>query len=475
MKNLRFLFFGMAAIAIFGSGCVTYKDQIKSVSAARPSQATNGITSEAAALGKQAAKKDKTKDSVVWHLEAGAAYRAAGDYTNSNMHLQAAADKMDDYEQQAKVKAAHEAAAIMSNQQNLSYEGKSYDKIMAHTYLALNYLTLGEIDKARPEIIRAYQCQQDAVDDNARRIEKAKDEADKDKNKQVIQKSQTNTNFVATTSGLTKDLDGFKFYADYVNPFTVYLDGIYYLYAGSGDSDLEHAKKSLERVAGVCSDNKFIQADLETVTNALAGTPSSPCTYIIFETGKAASLDQVRIDIPIIVAKVSYVGAAFPKLAFHNDFAQTLAVKAGDLQETTEPLASMDSIIALDYKNELPVIITKTLISTVAKATAGYAINEAASGNNNQSEGSEIASLFVRLGTAIYQAAVNIADTRSWTELPKEFEIARIPTPADRKLTLSAGADAPVDVNLVDGTINVVYVKSVTANSPLSVSQFKLK
>ena len=70
---------------------------------------------------------------------------------------------------------------------------------------------------------------------------------------------------------------------------------------------------------------------------------------------------------------------------------------------------------------------------------------------------------------------INIADTRSWTTLPKEFQVARIPTPADRKLVLATPGAAPVDVTVADGIVNVVYVKSVVASSPLLVSQFKLK
>ena len=180
-------------------------------------------------------------------------------------------------------------------------------------------------------------------------------------------------------------------------------------------------------------------------------------------------MDQIRIDIPIIVVNVSYVGAAFPKLVFHRDHVPELVVKAGDVQAATAPLASMDSIVALDFKNELPVIVTKTLVSTITKAVAAYAVNEAASHQN------EVLGLFSRIGTAVTQAAVNIADTRCWSTLPKEFQVACVPTPADRKLTLSVPGGAPVDVNLLDGAINVVYAKSIAIGSPLLVNQFKLK
>lgn len=464
MTNLRFALIGMGAAALLGAGCSTYKDQAKSMTSAWH---TGQAAMAAKEFGDKADKAGKG-DAIVWHLEAAAAYRAAGDYTNSNRHFDAAAGLIDDYEQQAKVKVGHEAGAIMSNQQNLPYEGRAYDKIMLHTYRALNYLALGDTEKARPEIIHAYQCQQDAVDENARRIEKAKEAEEKAKEKEQIDKAKADPKFTTAMDGINKDLEGFKFYADYVNPFTVYLDGLYFLYDGSGGSDLERSVKSLNRVIEVCGQNKFVSLDLEAATNAIAGQTPPACTYVLFETGQAASLDQIRVDIPIIVSKVSYVGAAFPKLVLHDDYVRQLSIKAGDLSETTAPLASMDSIVALDFKNEFPAIVSKTLVSTIAKAVAAYAVNEAAS------QQSSLAGLIAKVGTAVTQAAMNIADTRSWTTLPKEFQVARVPTPADRKLTLSTGG-LPTEVNLLDGTVNVVYAKSITGASPLLVSQFKLK
>jgi hypothetical protein len=454
------------AVLLAGSGCVTYKDQAKSITGA---WAGGQPALAAREFGQKADKKDGGKDAVIWHLEAGAAYRAAGDYTNSNRHLEAAQALIEEYEEQAKVKIGTEAAALLSNQQNLPYEGRSYDKIMLHTYKALNYLAIGEVEKARPEIIRAYQRQQDAVYENARRIEKAMEAEAQSKHKDMVEKAKADPTFAAQLESVTKDLEGFRFYADYVNPFTVYLDGLYFLYAGVGGSDLERAVKSFNRVIEVAGDNKFVQADLQAAKDALAGQSPGPCTYVIFETGRAASLDQIRIDVPIIVTSVSYVGVAFPKLVVHSGEATALQVKAGDVQETTAPLASMDAIIALDFKNEFPVIVTKTIISAVAKAAASYAVNEAAR------QHSELAGLFSRITTAAAQAAVNIADTRSWTTLPKEFQVARVPTPPDRKLTLTTGSGPEVDVDLIDGNVNVVYVKSITATSPLLVSQFKLQ
>ena len=248
MRSIHCALISTVATVLFGAGCATYKHQAEGMNSA---WAAGNPAVAAREFGARADQQDQTKDSVVWHLEAGAAYRAAGDYTNSNRHFDAAAVRIDDYERKAKVKVGNEAGAIMSNQQNLPYEGKSFDKIMLHTYEALNYLTLGDAEKARPEIIRAYQCQQDAVDENARRIEKARETEAQSKDKDKIAKAKTDPKFSAELGGVTKDLEGFKFYANYVNPFTVYLDGLFFLHAGSGGSDLERANKSLKRVIEV--------------------------------------------------------------------------------------------------------------------------------------------------------------------------------------------------------------------------------
>lgn len=453
-------------LCLVGTGCKTYRDQASGMRAAW----AQGRYAEAAEQFEQKAnKKDDGKDGVIWHLEAATALRALGNYEQSNLHFDEAAQQIDEYEQKAKVSVSSEVGATMSNQQNLPYKGRPYDKIMLHTYKALNYLAMGEIDKARPEIIRAYQRQQDAVAENARRIEKAREEEQQSEQREQIERAKDDPEFNSKLKEATGNLEGFKVYADYVNPFTVFMDGIYFLHAGAGSSDRERANKSLTRVIEVTGENSSIRADLEALSDPMKFNPNEPLTYVIFETGQAATRDQIRIDVPIIIADVSYVGAAFPKLEFHDNYLPGLSVNADGVQGNTEAVASMDSIIALDFKNEWPVILTKTLIATVAKGAASYGVNTAAR------QQSDIGGLIARIGTAVYQAAVNIADTRAWSTLPKEFQVARIATPESRALTLSGAYGQQTDVTLLDGTVNVVYVRSVNTASPLLVSQFTLK
>jgi uncharacterized protein len=450
-------------VSLLGSGCQTYTSQAKTM---HGNWVAGQVVAAATAFGKEAESCDDNKDAIVWNLEAALSQRVAGNIPDSNRYFDKAVQRIDVYEQQAKTKVGREALALMSNQQNMPYEGRAYDKIMLHTYQALNYLTQGEVDKARPEIIRAYQYQQDAVEENARRIERVQEEEQANQDRDKMENAKADPKFRSDLAGVTNNIEGFQCYADYVNPFTVYLDGLYFLHAGSGGSDLERARKSFQRVQEVAGSNKFVQADLQAAAN---GIPSTKCTYVIFETGQAASLDQVRIDVPIIITKVSYVGVAFPKLTFHNNYAPELLVSAGGVQERTLPVASMDAVIAREFQNEWPVILTKAIASAVAKGVAAYAANAAAE------KQSEVLGWASKVATAAIQAALNVADTRSWTTLPKEYQVACVPTPDERMITLSVAGAAPVVVTLGDGTVNVVCVRSMTNGGPLFVSQGKLK
>jgi uncharacterized protein len=472
--RFQFLVLGMAFMALVGgSGCTTYSHK----SAPASSQWTSGRVAEAAAsFTAEAERRQGGKDGVVWDLEAGAAERATGRYPESNRHLHRAASAIDQYEAEAKFKVSSETLALMSNQQNLPYRGQTCDKIMLHTYTGLNYLALGQPERARPEIIRAYQRQQDAVAENQKRIEQAKSQqaatnsSPKEKaTARSVAQARQDPRLNTQLGAITRELEGFRFYADYVNPFTVYLDGLYFLHQGSGGSDLERAVKSLRRVAEVTRDNKHVQADLKTLEEALQGKRPAGLTYVIFETGRAPSREQVRIDIPILFVNVSYVGAAFPKLVMHPDFVPGLEVRAGPQVERTALVADMDAVVALEFKNDWPGILTRTLVSTTAKAAATYFINDA----GNQVD--PAVGLLFQIGTAIGGLAMNVADTRCWTTLPKQFQVARVTTPADRKLTLNAPGFPPVEVALEPASVNVVYVKSIATGSALLVSQFKLK
>jgi hypothetical protein len=459
---------GVVLCALVLTGCQTYNQQNKF---GAPYKAGDIARAEIE-VSKQAKRRQGGKDAIVWRLEEATILRTGGKLEASTKAFQVAEDRIADYENEAKVKVANEAGALLSNQANLPYRGRAYDKIMLNTYQALNYMEQGQIDPARVELIRALQCQQDAVADNAKQIEKAQAEvaAQKKEDRQRIEKAQQDEKFKAALDQGYADMNQMKVYADYVNPFTVYLDGLFFMATATGYSDLDRARKSFERATAYAEENPTVKADLETVTDMINGKPLAPVTYVIFETGSAPHRENLRIDIPIVVTSVSYVGAAFPKLKYDNDYLNRLNVCAAGQSQATATICSMDSVVTSDFKREWPTILAKTITSTVVKAAAATAVNEAA---RRQSSEAWLAS---KLVTAAAQAAVNISDCRTWTTLPKEFQVCRIPTPADRKLEISGVSGGQRNtVTIADGVVNVVYVKSVSASTPWRVTQMRLK
>ncbi|HXC36748.1 MAG TPA: hypothetical protein VNV43_12785 [Candidatus Acidoferrales bacterium] len=473
----------VVVLALLATGCQTYQHKNKVVFYWRAGDLDRAATE----AEKEADRNAGDKDAIIWRLEEGAVLRGGGRFQDSNNAFDLAQDKMDDYARKAKVSVSREAGALLSNQANLPYEGRAYDGIMLNTYEALNYLELGEPDRARPELIRAYQRQQDAVQDNQRRIEKTQKEAAESKDKAAIDRSEQDPTFQAAIQKSIPAINDASAYADYVNPFTVYLDGLFFLADATGSSDLERAHKSFERVLDFDGPNDYIHRSLALVNDRINGKPLSPTTFVIFETGCAPVRDQIRIDLPVFAANVYYVGAAFPVLRVRDNFQPSLTVVANGVSYPTRAIASMDSIIVCDFKNELPAIITKTVASTITKAAASIAVDQAANNQNG------IAGLLVSVATTAYQISVNIADTRTWTTLPKEFQICCFPTPPDHKVEVCTPTGARTVISLsqptgtsspsagqsgafsADNCLNVVYVKSISVGTPLRITEFIMK
>lgn len=457
------------------TGCASYKDETEAIRQVW----LLGDDAEAARLADSAAgNKDNSVDAVVYLLEEGSAWRAAENYPASNAAFDEAEARMKAFDNEAVFQVGEAITANFTNLTFIPYTGFAYDRIMLHVYKALNEMALNDLERARVELNRSLEAQREAVRINAERIEAAEAAARAAAEKSREDGKVYNPLKAERDPGLQENLrqtydylSRYRAYADYVNPFAVYLDGLFFMAQSTGPSDLERARKSFERVKGMANATDYIETDLATVARLQAGGQLEATTYVIFETGVAPSREEVRIDIPLFVVsrEVPYVGVAFPKLVFHGNYLPRLTVQGGGKGYATEQVCSMDSVVAQEFENELPIIITRTLISAGSKALAQYALYEA-------TKDSGTLGTFIIIAGTIYQAAMNQADLRTWITLPKQFQIARLPTPEDRHLALlPEGGGGKLEVDLVPGLINVVYVKSNSAYDPPDVSQFVLK
>jgi len=430
-----------------------------------------------AKIAAYARKQQVGNNRVIAHLELGNILRGCQDYAASNEAYLVADQAVEEFDGQPEFQISKEGLAALSNLNALPYRGFNYDRIMLSTYRALNYLQLGDLAAARVELRRAYERQRDAVARNAKRIEKMQAavqevEASPDAAQQTVYdtgKAQQDEKFKASIESQYGDLDGFAAYADYVNPFGELVQGLYFAAAGVDGNDHERARVSLRRLKGMVPENPYVGQDLDLAEQVAEGKPYPPMTYVIFATGTAPKRGQIRIDIPLfLLTKVDYVGVNFPRLIMNGDYLASLGVEAGGQSLQTVVVTDMDGVIAREFKNELPIVITKTLISAGTKALIAYGLKDATKDKG-------LAGIATRIGTTAYQALANQADLRTWATLPKQFQYARLPNPADGKLVISASGQAPVSCTVDPAAVNVIWVRSINAQSPLITSQFILK
>ena len=163
---------------------------------------------------------------------------------------------------------------------------------------------------------------------------------------------------------------------------------------------------------------------------------------------------------------VPYVGAAFPRLVYNENYLSCLEVNVGDSVFQTERICNMDSVVKTEFYNELPIVITKTLVAAGTKALAAYAISEASDGN-----------IFVQIATSAYQLAMNNADLRTWRSLPREFQYCRFSTPENGEITIrNSVSGESQSISLETNNVNVVYVRATGSGpAPMSVHQFTMR
>lgn len=435
-------------------------------------------------------------DALVWSLDRASALRAAGDSAAATAAFERAAELVAEWDEKPETLLSREALAALTNPASLPYRGRGSDIIMLHTYRALCFLENGNADAARTALNAAYEAQREAVEKNAAAIERARKEAKIGgaNSENLIRESGLDSALAAQE----KDLKEVRALADYVNPFTTWLHGVFFLHAGTDASDSERARVSLSRVAKMYPKNSDIREDLKLAECAArAGTP---LTYVVFESGIAPTIGETRVDtmLPIPSGRGCFapvpVSIALPKLVLSSErrywgFFPVVsgAYAVGDAAPESVPALSvegvpaneicdMNSVVRTDFDNAFPAVLTRSIATAFFKSASSAVLNSVGTeyARRDGGAGAAIVSLATVVGTSIYTYASTAADVRCWQTLPQNFSLVRLPTPESRRVVVRVGARSR-EVALVPGKINLVLVKSTGETGPLVVRQSVLK
>ena len=447
------------------TGCSTLSNYRLQTSSFYNDYRTGLVSNAALTASSLANKKAESADALVWRLEEGSLLRADGKFQESNRAFSQAEEIIDDYDSRATISArgtGSHLASLVTNLKAIPYKGTAYDRIMLNTYKALNYMALGEFDGARVELLRAYERQKEALERYRRELEIAEEEAKS--NNVDIGRITSDPRFKQQFDSTYSGYSSFSAYADYVNPLTVYLDGLLFFATASGSSDYERARKDFERVKGMIGNDPFVNADLSMVEKAINGEPIQPAVYVVFENGLAPARGEARLDIPVPTKEVTYIGAAFPTLNFQGTAIENLTITDDQGRiARTRLLSDMDTIVANEFSHNLDAIIIRTIMATVVKATAQYQLQK-----NFGSLG--------QIGGALYSIVTTQADLRSWISLPKQFQFARFPRPNSSHIYLTTSdATVPTKVDIPKSEITLIYAKAVEGPALSYVHSIKLR
>ena len=392
-------------------------------------------------------------DEVIWLLEEAKVLRDLQRYEQSSETFERALNLIEGFLLMGPdVSVTEELTGILGSQVLRDYKGSFADAILATTLLALNDLAIGNAQNARAAAQQSYEWQKEAkiyFEEELARADELAQEEELDR-EAILATSEIQAE-LAAADGLARNG-----HADFLNPLASFVEAIANFAA---QTTADRGVIALEAVAEMVPGNSHVR-------DLLDGTipPADNTVYIIYERGMAPAREEFRVTVPAPLpgTGVSVTSVAIPVLRPRADPAGHLRIRTSDgaLDIATESIVDVDSIVATQFKDELPGIIIRTVIATVAKEVASYAANKAVQGQ------SPWVRIFAWLGTASYKVASSGADIRTWQSLGSEFQVAAFTLPPDGafELTLVDNAGRPVrseTLELREDPITVVCVRSI--------------
>jgi hypothetical protein len=385
---------------------------------------------------------DGQTQNVVWSLNAGAAMFDAGDMHNSVLVL----DTTEKLAQANDLNHMHAA---------VDYRYTTYDGVMTNIYKAMAFLAQGDRDNARVELARAEDRQRRAEEHFQHEIAAGAAHQDGNQNAQfgdMLAKAEQSPEY----ENASNNLSALATYAPFENPFATYIRGIYLL----SDGDYSKGMASLKRASQVLGPDSAATADVIWADKAhRSRKPAKPQVWVVFENGQSATYHELRLVLPMVTGQPMTL--ALPTLVQNPPAYTALQVQAGGTSATTAEAGSFDAVMASEFAKRRPIILAEAVAEVLAKNVG----SEIAQKSNNP---------WLKLASAV-AANVSTADTRSWTALPKEFQVARIDAPADGHVTVQTAQGQPLgDVTVPVDHPSIVWVKVQQAGAHPSIQVLPL-
>lgn len=310
-------------------------------------------------------------DEALYHLNKGTLLRLQGKYAESNRHFDAAKSLMERFNA---ISVTEQLASITVNDTMKAYEGLPGEQLMVYAFESLNYLQSGDVEGAAVE---------------ARQFDV----------KQRLIAEKNNANYLS-------------------GAFVRYLNSMIFEAAGEKDEariEMENA------VAAYKAQNslpvpKSLTDDLKRRSEGKSA-PSEAVFILHNGMGPTLSETVVRVVNPQPQTGSAVFSLAVPKLTKRYVPVARIVMSSEGASATSEIVEDVNDIAERSLKDRLPNIIARGVARMVAK---NVAVTEA------KKKGGTLAGFFTNLTTTVSERA----DTRSWSLLPGNILMARLPLSA---------------------------------------------
>lgn len=327
----------------------------------------------------------KSKDDVLFNLEAGIIHHFAGNYDSSSVFLNTAETKIDENFTKS---ISRGIGSILGNDNNLVYDGEAYEDIYLNAFKSLNFIHQQDWEAALVESRRmAFKMEQ--LDIKTKGLAEAFSKAD------TTGKVEWKSNEVNLQN----------------SALSHYLSTVLFTKTGK----IDNARIEYEKLQIALKDQEAIRRSplpsndyLENLNN-----PNSYNVLISAFTGQAPIKFQEDVRVFTGMDDNLYVKFSLPVLRLIPSEVQSIRmIVNGEIKKDLAIIEEMDDVAAEVYKSKQPIIYARALLRSSVKATAGKLITDQA---EKKSDG--LGFLFNVLNFFTQEISEK-ADLRGWQTMP---------------------------------------------------------
>jgi hypothetical protein len=378
--------------------------------------------------------------------ELGSIYQIMGDFAKSTACL----DQADQVARVFAGRAVHsvtgtasKAGAAMIDDQLLTWEGGTFERVLSRTLNALNYLARHDLEGAKVEIKKAEEYQL---------AERKRTEDNVDA---VTRNTMASSSFIQTFAPMyafVKDARDSR-----ENAFTYYLAS--QIYRAHGMDGLSDAIIDINRAQHLCPASppildayqELLALGSQAEGSAERKTDPGPRTGTVVVIYQVAFVPRmVEIPINVLLPK----GLDKMTCPTYQDFGTAqapLLIQAGDLRQTTSMVVDLRRLAVKDLEERLPGIISRRKTGAITKVA-----------------------MFGLLGRAVASLSKSVthADLHAWLGLPSEIQVAqfRLPEGVTDLVLSSPHGTRRVEAKVTAGGTTFVLVRGVQGRQTVATT-----